>query len=123
MIEEIDKIVPTAKEMLNKLAGELQQGNDEILGTVQHLKDEALETGKEIGRYQGIVEVNQWLMDLQSLAKGEESLEAMRVRAILLLVMRGAQLWAKRDLAKVGLTSTLPQTLALLVEVLEQWHV
>lgn len=51
VIEEIDKIVPTAKEMLYKLAGELQQGNDEILGTVQHLKDEALETGKEIGRY------------------------------------------------------------------------
>ena len=120
VIEEIGKIVPAAKEMLNKFNGELRRGDDEILGTVQHLKDQALETGREIGRYAGMVEANGWLADLQSLAQGQDSLEAMRVRAILLLVLRGAQPWLKRNPAKV-VTTALTSTVALLVEELEQW--
>ena len=119
---ETAKIVPAAKEMLSKFTWELQQGDDEILGAVQHIKDQALETGREIGRYQGIVEANEWLVDLLALTRGEDSLEAMRVRAILLLVIRGTQPWMKRNLAKVGVVSTIPHTLALLVEEPEQWH-
>ncbi len=122
VIEEIGKIVPAAKEMLNKLTGDLRQGNDEILGTVNHIKAEALETGKEIGRYEGIVEVNEWLMSLQSMAKGDDSLEAMRVRAILLMLLRGAQAWMKCNLAKVRLALSLPTAVDLLVVELERWR-
>ncbi len=120
--QEIAKIVPAAKEMLNTFNGELQSGGDEILGTMQHIKDQTFDIGKEVGRYEGIVEKNQWLMDLQSLLKGEESLNPTQVRTILLLMMRGAQLWAKLNTTKTGLPSTLPSTVELLLKDLELWR-
>ncbi len=123
VIEEIGEIVPAAKAMLNRFSGELQRGDDEALEALQHLQDQALEIGRQMGRYDGIIEVNQWLVQLQSLAKGEEGLEAMKVRAIPLLVLRGAQLWAKRNLTKVGVASTLPNAVELLVMELEGWRV
>ena len=120
--QEIAKIVPAAKEMLNTFNSELQRGGDEILGTVNNIKDQTFDIGKEVGRYEGIVEKNQWLMDLQSLLKGEESLNPTQVRTILLLMMRGAQLWAKLNTTKTGLPSTLPSTVELLVKDLELWR-
>jgi len=55
--------------------------------------------------------------------KGSDSIEAMRVKTILLPVIRGAQPWMKHNQEKVGMTSTIPQALALLVDGLEQWQV
>ncbi len=48
--QEIAKIVPAAKEMLNTFNGELQHGGDEILGTVNNIKDQASDIGKEVDR-------------------------------------------------------------------------
>ena len=121
--QEIAKIIPAAEEMLNTFKGELQSGGDEMLGTMQHIKDQAFDIGKEVGRYEGIVEANDWLVDLFALMKGEENLEAMKVRAILLLVIRGAQPWMKRNQEKTGMNSSISQALALLVGGLEQWQV
>ena len=121
--QEIAKIVPAAKDMLKIFNGELQLGGDEILGTMQHIKDQTFDIGKEVGRYEGIVEANHWLVDLFALMKGSDSIEAMRVKTILLPVIRGAQPWMKHNQEKVGMTSTIPQALTLLVEGLEQWQV
>ena len=121
--QEIAKIVPAANDMLKTFNGELQRGGVEILGTINNIKDQAFDIGKEVGRYEGIVEENQWLMDLQFLVKGGEGLNPTQVRTILLLVMRGAQPWMKRNQEKVGVTSTIPQALELLVGGLEQWQV
>ena len=120
---EIEKIVPAANAMLNAFNGELQRRGDEILGTVNHIKEQAYDIGTEVGQYEGIIEANHWLVDLLALTRGEDSLEAMRVSAILLPVIRGAQPWMKRNQEKVGVTSTIPQALALLVGGLEQWQV
>ena len=109
--------------MLNTFNGELQHGGDEILGTVNNIKDQAFDIGKEVGRYEGIVEENQWLIDLQFLVKGGESLNPTQVRTILLLVMRGAQLWTKLNTAKTGLPSNLPSIVELLVKEMELWQV
>jgi predicted nucleic acid-binding Zn-ribbon protein len=121
--QEIAKIVPVAKDMLKTFNGELQRGGDEILGTMQHVKDQTFDIGKEVGRYEGIVEANHWLVDLFALMKGDESLNPTQVRAILLPVIRGAQPWMKRNQEKTGMNSSISQTLALLVGGLEQWQV
>ncbi len=121
--QDIAKIVPAAKELLKTFNGELQRGGDEILGTMQHVKDQTFDIGKEVGRYEGIVEANHWLVDLFALMKGDESLNPTQVRAILLPVIRGVQPWMKHNQEKVGMTSTIPQALALLVGGLEQWQV
>jgi predicted nucleic acid-binding Zn-ribbon protein len=121
--QEIAKIVPAAKDMLKTFNGELHRGGDEILGTMQHVKDQTFDIGKEVGRYEGIVEANHWLVDLFALMKGSDSIEAMRVKTILLPVIRGAQPWMKHNQEKLGVNSSIPQALALLVGGLEQWQV
>jgi len=121
--QDMAKIIPAANEMLDKFNEQLQSRGDEILGAVNNIKDQTFDIGKEVGRYEGIVEANQWLMNLNSLVKGEENLNPTQVRAILLLVMHGSQSWTKRNQEKVGVNSTIPQALALLVEGLEQWQV
>lgn len=118
---ELANIVLAAKEMFNKFNGELQQGSANILGTVQNLKGEAIEIGKDIGRAEGIVQSNAWLIDLLALTKGDESLEAMRVRAYLLTVLRGAQSWMKANPERVAVVQNLPSTVDLLVMYLERW--
>ena len=92
-------------------------------GQLNNIKDQAFDIGKEVGRYEGIVEANHWLVDLLALMKGSDSIEAMRVKAILLPVIRGAQPWMKRNQEKTGMNSSISQTLALLIGGLEQWQV
>lgn len=122
MIEEIARIVPAAKETISQLAKELQLGNDVVPGNVWHLKDQALEVGKEIGRYEGLVKADSWLFELLSLAHREEDLKAQRVRTIMLLVLRGGQSWMKRHKGKTGLGTPAYATEKLIQE-LEQWQV
>jgi len=119
---ELGNIIFLAKETLSQFKLELRHGNDEILGTVQHLKDQALEIGSEVGRYKGIVETNQWLADLLTLTKGEDGLEAMRVRVILSMILRGAQAWMKSHPEKVAVAPNLRSTLELLAMELESWR-
>ena len=111
-----------AKEIVARFAKELQIGNEEVLDEVRQLKDQTLEVGKEMGRYEGIVKVNQWLMTLMALARGEDGLEAERVRIILLQVLRGGESWMKRNQAKMGF-GVPAYTTQRLIEELEQWRV
>jgi predicted nucleic acid-binding Zn-ribbon protein len=121
--KEIAKLIPIAKETINRLGNELQRGNEEALAEVQRLRDEALEVGKEVGRYQGIVEVNRWLNELLSLARGEENIEGKRVRVIALLILRGIAAWLKRyESDDIGV-STISLTADNLIKELEQWKV
>jgi predicted nucleic acid-binding Zn-ribbon protein len=121
--KEIGKLIPVAKETINRLEKELRRGNEEALAEVRKLRDEALEAGKEVGRYQGIVEVNQWLNELLALVHGEESIEGQRVRVITLLVLRGTAAWFKRyESDDIGL-STISFTVSNLIRELEQWKV
>jgi transposase len=120
---EIIKIVPVATDTINRIGEELRRGHDEVLADVRRLKDETLEVGKEVGRYEGILEVNQWLNELLALVKGEENLEGKRVRVIVLLILRGAAAWLKHNEAGTLRFSTLQLTLENLTREIEQWKV
>lgn len=120
--DEIVKIVPVAREAVNRLTKELQLGNEGILDEVKRLKDQTLEVGKEIGRYEGIIKVNQWLIDLMTLGSGEDGLEAQRVRIILLQVLRGGESWMKRNHSKISLGAPT-YSMQRLIEELEQWRI
>ena len=120
--EEIKKIVPHAKETIKQLTGELQRGTDAAIGVVQQVKDQAFEVGQEVGRCRDIIESNQWVGDLVSLTRGDDNLEAKRVRAVLMLVMRGAQPWMKQHEAQLKLTTLKGSTDLVLLD-LEKWQV
>jgi hypothetical protein len=119
--KELAKIIPAARDTINQLAEELRRGHDNALAEVRRLKDEAMEIGKEVGRYQEVIQANQWLSDLLALVRGEESIEGKRVRAIALSVLRGSAAWLKHDEANNLRFSSLSLTLENLIREFEQW--
>ena len=120
---EMAKITAAARDMINTLAEELRRGHDEALAEVRRLKDEAVEVGKEVGRYEEMIQANQWLSELLALVRGEESVEGKRVRVIALLVLRGAAAWLKHNEVNNLAVSTMSFTLENLIREVEQWKV
>ncbi len=120
---EIRGIIPVTRNTLNQFVKELRSGIDKAIAEVHRLRDESLEIGKEVGRFQGILETNQWLKELLALVQGEPGIEAKRVRAVAIMVLRGVSIWLKvQDNVSVTLM-TLPMTTGNLIRELEQWKV
>jgi predicted nucleic acid-binding Zn-ribbon protein len=120
---EIAKIIPVAQDTINRLVEELRRGHDMVLTEVRRLKDEALEVGKEIGRFEEILQVNEWLKELLALVQGEENLEGKRVRVIVLRILRGTVVWLKHNTGENLIFSPVLSATENLVRELEQWKV
>ena len=116
---EIAKIIPLAQDTVSKLEGELRRRNDEALAQVRRLRDEAVEVGKDVGRYEGILKSCEWLDELLALVRGEENVEGKRVKVIALSVVRALHIWLKR---RDSLSFTLlSHAVENLISELEQW--
>jgi transposase len=121
VVREIAKIVPLAQDAVTKFGKGLQRGNDEALAEVRRLKDEAIEVGREIGRYEGVLQASEWLNDLLALMQGQENIASKRVKVIALLVVQALHTWLKRQGSlSVGL---LPHAAESLISELERWQV
>jgi predicted nucleic acid-binding Zn-ribbon protein len=119
VMREIAKIIPLAQDAVAKFGEDLRRGNDEALAEVQRLRDEAIEVGREISQYEGILKSNEWLNELLALVQGEENIAGKRVKVIALLVVRSLHTWSKRQ---ESLSYTfLPQALETLIGELERW--
>ena len=120
---EIAKIVPAASDAINRLVDELRRGHGEALVEVRQLRDEALEVGKEVGRYEQMLQAKQWLSELLALVQGDESIEGKQVRVIVLSVLRGVAAWLKCHSSESFLVSSLSSATDRLLRELEQWKV
>lgn len=121
VMREIARIVPLARDAVAEFGEDLQHGNDEALAEVQRLKDEAIEVGREIGRYEGILKSCEWLDELLILVQEEENIADKRVKVIALLVVRATHTWMKRQ---ESISYTLLQhALETLIGELERWKV
>lgn len=120
--QEIAKIIPIATGTVKQLVQELQHGRNEALVEVRLLRDEAIEVGKEVGQYQAILQVNQWLNELLALVRGEENVEAQRVRVISLSVVRGIAGWLKQHNTNSITIASLSLATDKLIRDLEQWQ-
>jgi predicted nucleic acid-binding Zn-ribbon protein len=118
---EIMKIIPLANDTIRKLGEELRRGNDEALAEIRRLKDEAVDVGREIGQYEGILQSSEWLNELLALVQGEENIAGKRVRVIALLVVRALHTWLKRQ-GSLSVTVLLYAVETLIAE-LERWKV
>jgi predicted nucleic acid-binding Zn-ribbon protein len=121
VMQEIANMVPLARDTVDKLGEGLRRGSDEALAEMRRLRDEALNVGREVGRYEGTLKSCEWLDDLLALVRGEEGIAGKRVRAIVLLVVRGLRAWVKGQ----GFSSDalLPRATELLIGELERWKV
>lgn len=121
--QEIARIIPVARDTVEQLTKELSIGVNKAIAEIGQLREQALGTGKEVGRYEGMLEVNEWLNELMALIRGEESVEGERVRVVALSVIRGMSVWIKSH-SKESLTmSSLSSATDRLVRELEQWKV
>jgi DNA repair exonuclease SbcCD ATPase subunit len=120
--KEIAKITPMATDTINRLVEELRRGQSEALLEVQRLKNEAIEVGKNLGRYEEILQANDWLNGLLDLVRGDESLEGGQIRVIALPVVRGAAVWLKHNKGNNLVLSPLLSAAENLVRELERWQ-
>jgi len=121
IMREVARMIPLAQDTVDKFGEELRRGSDEALAEVRRVKDEAIEVGKDVGRYEGILKSCEWLDDLLGLVQGEENIASKRVRTIVLLVVRALYIWLKRqDSLSFAL---LPDTVEILINELERWEV
>lgn len=118
---EIAKIIPVAQDTISKLVGELRRGNDEALAEIRRLRDEAVDVGKEVGRYEGILQVNEWLNELTALVRGEGNIEGNRVRIIVLPVVRAFHSWLKNHHSYSLPFTSLSFAVERLINDLETW--
>jgi len=95
--QQIGMLIPMAQETIDKLGQDLRLGTEEALAEMRRLRDEAMEVGREVGRSEGILQVNQWLHELMALVRGEDSVEGKRVRVIALSVLRALHIWLERQ--------------------------
>jgi transposase len=121
VMQEIAKMIPLAQDAITRFSEELRCGNDEALAEMRRLRDEALNVGREIGQYEGMLKSCEWLDDLLALVLGKEDIAGARVRVIVLLVVRGLHAWVKGQ----GFSSDaiLRRATELLIGALEQWKV
>ena len=121
--QEIVKIIPLAQDAIAKLRKDLRRGNDEALAEVQRLRDEAIEVGKDVGQYEGILKSCQWLNDLLALVRGEENIEGKRVRIIVLPVVRALHSWLKHQYSYSLSLTSMSLTIERLINELETWKI
>jgi predicted nucleic acid-binding Zn-ribbon protein len=121
VMREIAKMVPLAQDAVTKLNKDLRRGNNEALSEIRRLSDEAMEVGKDVGRYEGILRSCEWLDELLALVQGKENIAGKRVKVIALLVVRAIHTWSKRQ---DSLSYTfLPHAFETLIGEPERWKV
>lgn len=120
---EIAKIIPVASDTIDHLTKELRSGVDNAIAEARQLRDQALEAGKEVGRYEEMLEANAWLKELLALVRGEQGIEAKQVRVIALSVARGVSGWLKVQDKYSAVFTSLSFATNNLIKELEQWKV
>jgi DNA repair exonuclease SbcCD ATPase subunit len=113
-------------EVLREATGQagqvLSDGVDEGLHEVAKLRDQALELGQEMGRCEALLEANDWLGTLLALVKGDMGAEAVEVRAVGVMILRGVLDWIAAHSDVVASWSLLKMTLDNALSEVERWN-
>lgn len=119
--KETQAIILLARDTVTQLKKHLGDGVEEAVAQVHGLSNQALELGKELGRYEAAVQANQWLRELVGLVKGNNSITSGQVRAIGLVVLRGMSAWLNRHSSDTGPSPLLMDKIRATIEALERW--
>ena len=108
--------------MINGIIPSARKAFDQCRKELQSVQDEAVKAGKDIGRLEQLVELNQWIIDLLALVQASRIIEAKKVRDITMMIMRGFAAWLKMQDSSLVFIS-LSYTTNSLIKDLEQWKV
>lgn len=121
--KEVGAISTMAQNMVAELRQNLGNGVSESLAEVDRVKNRALELGKELGQFEGIIESNNWLKGLLALVKGDDAINANQTRVIGLTVLRGISTYLNRNFGSSGSSYPLKTSITSAVTELERWKV
>lgn len=116
----IKGIDAAAKVAVAQFKEDLSAGIRENIADINNLRDQALEVGKELGRFDETVKSNQWLITLKGLVKGD-SIDPSEVRQIGIVVLRGMQTCLETDNSDYGSSSLLKLQIDSLIKELMRW--
>jgi hypothetical protein len=119
--KEIMAILPMASGTVAQLKQQLASAVNQVLAEILELRKKALEAGSEIGRYETIVEVNDWLHQLTALVNGDSSVTGEQVRTTGHRILRAISVWLNQQPDKFGMLSPLKARITAAIEALEQW--
>ncbi len=116
-----EDINTAAGRTITELNQNLRSAIDESVSEVNRLSDRTLEVGKDLGRYNEIIESNKWLKGLQALVKGDKEVEPDQVRVIGITVMEASLSWVKHYYQDKTAPLMLRPMISNLVDELEKW--
>ncbi len=120
---EIARIIPLARDTISQLEKELRSEVTKVVEEVSQLRDKSLEFGKEVGRYEGVVEANAWLKEMLALMQGGEGIDAKHVMVIALSVVRGLCSWMRMQNKNSIVVTPLSKATDNLIWELGKWNV
>jgi predicted nucleic acid-binding Zn-ribbon protein len=119
--KELMAILPIASETVTQLKQQLTGAVNQALAEILELRKKALEVGKEIGCYQTIINVNDWLRQLTALVASDSSVNGEQVKANGTLILRAISAWLNQQPDKFGRLLALKTRVNATIEALEQW--
>ena len=120
IITDIKGINAAAKAAIAQLKKDLSAGIRESTAEVNKLRYQALDIGKELGRFDEIIESNQCLIILKGLVKGD-LIDPSEVHQIGIMVLRGMQTCLETDNSYYGSSSLLKLQIDNLINELVRW--
>jgi len=121
--EQIRSINTAAENAIAQFKGQLARGIQEGIEGINRLKTDAIELGREFGKFQAAVEANEWVNDLLSLAKGDDGISANKVRVIGLMLLRAISAWLDRNPGSSTYMNLLKRSVAGTMSELEKWTI
>ena len=121
--KELKAVGKTATNAMDRLKRNLGKGNAEALLELQKLRDQSIEIGRELGRFETIIVANEWLQSLLALVKGDSDINASQVRVIGLSVLRGVWSWLEQNQKDTQLPYWLRTRVGAVITELVQWKV
>lgn len=118
---ELEAITATAHNTVLELRQDLGKGVRESLNEVANLKNEALQTGREIGQLETRIGNTTWLEDILSLMKGEDQFNEIKVRVVILQMLEQMSTWLERNYPSDVNLYMLKTTITNLILELQKW--
>lgn len=121
----ITKDIQSINTITRNTISEFKRDVESVVGVsiveVNKLRDQALKLGKELGKYNEMIESNKWIRGLLALVKGDE-VEPEQVRVIGVMVTRGLLNWMEHNSDNNALWQLKTYTTSL-NGALERWIV
>ena len=121
--KEMKSITCIATDAISKLTQDLGTSVANAKLEVKKLRDESVKLGQGMGKMEATIEANEWIRDLLALAKGDNTVDACRVRVISLSILRWIHSWIEDTQKDIEVPYWFRTQVSSLIQELVKWKV